>query len=118
MKVIIAGGRDYKSTEQDTLRLNELLNSIPITEVVCGLANGADAYGASWAEFQGLPVAEFPANWDAYGKAAGMLRNKEMADYADAVILFPGGRGTDNMFSLAVEGDLIVHDYRKGLGLF
>lgn len=73
-----------------------------ITEVVCGLARGADIYGRKWAVcVAGLPVKDFPADWKKYGLAAGPLRNTEMAEYADGLIAFQwdGSRGTANMVS-------------------
>lgn len=50
----------------------------------------------------------FPADWGKYGKSAGVLRNKQMAEYADGLIAFWDGksRGTANMIETA-----------KGLGL-
>ena len=41
----------------------------------------------------------FPANWDEHGKAAGPMRNRQMADYADALLALPaksGSKGTLN----------------------
>jgi predicted Rossmann-fold nucleotide-binding protein len=35
-----------------------------------------------------------------------------MAEYADAVALFPGGRGTENMASEAAKAGLKVFDFR------
>lgn len=42
-----------------------------------------------------------PADWDRLGKKAGMVRNAQMADYADAAIVFWDGKsnGTANMIS-------------------
>jgi hypothetical protein len=93
LSVIVAGGRDYRMTPQD----EAWLDTLPIREVVSGGASGADAGGEAWAEKRGIPVRWFPADWDKYGRAAGPIRNRQMAEYADAVVLFPGGRGTDSM---------------------
>lgn len=70
-----------------------------ITEVVCGRARGADTFGAIWAAKQGIPVADFPAEWKKYGRAAGPVRNKEMAIYGEALIVFiwQNSRGSQNM---------------------
>jgi hypothetical protein len=100
MKCIIAGGRNYHLTSEDYA----FLDTLGITEVVCGGAAGADFDGASWAILHGVPVVYFYADWESYGKAAGPIRNRLMAQYCqDSVVLFPGGKGTDSMRSIASE---------------
>ena len=108
MKTIIAGGRDYELSPEDCARLAEL----EISEVVCGCARGADTGGRNWAEALGIPVKLFPADWPRLGSAAGPIRNQQMADYADALVAFPGGRGTADMVRRAKAEGLVVHDWR------
>jgi len=110
MKLIIAGGRDYRLTPKDIERLNALEN---ITEVVSGGAPGADTEGENWAREQSIPVKVFKADWKKYGRGAGPKRNQAMADYADAVALFPGGKGTENMYKQAQKAGLVVYDWRS-----
>ena len=110
MKIIIAGGRDYRFTTRDRTRLNHIEG---VTEVVSGGARGADTEGESWAAFHRIPVRRFLPNWDRYGKRAGMLRNREMAEYADAVALFPGGKGTESMAHEAAVRGLRIYDFRE-----
>lgn len=57
-----------------------------ITEVVSGVAHGVDKLGERWAQAHKIPVKQFPAQWNKYGNAAGPIRNREMAEYADALI--------------------------------
>ena len=101
MKVIVAGGRDYIATSADLKRLKETLISAGCDEVVSGAALGADRVGELMAEYLKIPCVKFPADWDLLGKAAGHARNKQMAQYADAVFLFHGGKGTASMRQLA-----------------
>src|SRR5687767_3965572 len=101
MKLIIAGGRDYKFSVDDFVVLEKLHRQHQITEVVSGKARGADFYGEVWAYEHQIPIKAFPADWKTHGKAAGPIRNQEMARYADAVALFPGGKGTESMFKEA-----------------
>lgn len=46
-----------------------------------------------------MPVEKYPAQWDIYGKQAGVLRNLQMITEGkpDVVVAFPGGAGTANM---------------------
>lgn len=113
MRVIIAGGRTYHFDRQDVLKLNKLLNEMPDMEVVTGCANGADKNGEAWADVMKLKVHRFPAHWNKYGKRAGYLRNVEMSENAEAVVLFPGGRGTDMMYDIAKKKGLIIYDWRE-----
>ena len=110
MKLIIAGGRNYKLTAKDVETLDSLQRCIE--EIVSGGALGADKSGESYAFYKKIPVKRFPADWQTHGRAAGPIRNKAMAEYADAVALFPGGKGTDSMFREAKAAGLTIYDFR------
>ena len=62
-----------------------------ITEVISGAAKGIDHSGENWAEFQRISVKRFKPNWDKLGKAAGPIRNLEMAEYGDALLIIHNG---------------------------
>ena len=84
MKVIIAGSREnctYDHTEYAIIH-----SQFNITEVVSGTANGVDKFGEQYAVKHSIPIKQFPANWKKHGRSAGYIRNKEMVDYADALI--------------------------------
>ena len=108
MRTIIAGGRDFVGKTQDQMVLDYLAMELPITAVLCGMARGADTFGRDWAKEKGIPVSKFPADWDRHGKQAGFMRNEEMARNADALVVFPGGRGTSDMIRRAIEYGLKI----------
>jgi len=112
MKLIIAGGRGYRFTEDDKRFLDSMIHNPGIEEVVSGCCSGADKCGEDWAESRGIPVKRFPAQWHLYGAKAGPRRNKEMAAHADAVALFPGGPGTENVAIWAKRNGLMLYDRR------
>ena len=103
MKLIIAGSRtiNLAPSEMDAVVCRYV--PVAIHEIVCGMARGVDRHAHAWAEpYQrsGIyKIAEFPADWKRHGKAAGPIRNKQMADYADALLAIWDGRsaGTKNM---------------------
>jgi hypothetical protein len=103
MKIIIAGGRDFWDYNLVKSKLDKVLNHYKEFEIVCGKASGADTLGERYAKENNLFVAEFPADWNTYGKKAGYLRNEEMAKYADGLIAFWDGKskGTLSMINLA-----------------
>lgn len=100
MKLIIAGSRDlYWGVFSITEVLAQAEIDDKITEVVSGCATGMDSCGEAWARTRGFPITSYPADWKTHDKAAGPIRNAQMADYADAalVIMRPGSRGSKNM---------------------
>lgn len=131
MKIIIAGGRDFNDMEllerschesfstlsEEGLLTNDVRIDIPNMEIVCGKARGADTLGEEFAKRYGIKIKYFPANWSAYGKSAGYIRNKEMAKYAKedngVLIAFwdKKSKGTKHMIDLANSSGLKVFVY-------
>ncbi len=109
MKTIIAGSRDIEDYAEVVKGIEGA--GFLITEVVSGKARGVDSLGERWAIENFKPVKEFPANWEMHGKAAGPIRNREMANYAEALIAIFDGKspGTKNMIELARNNNLIVY---------
>lgn len=97
MKVVIAGSRSIQKQEDVDYAMS--FCPFEITEVVSGGATGVDTLGENWAKANNIPVKVFPAQWDLHGKAAGFIRNEQMAKYADALIAIWDGksRGTEHM---------------------
>jgi hypothetical protein len=98
VKVIFAGSRTVKDASLPSVALCNSPWLAEITEVVHGGCRGVDSLAHD--AFDGLfPVKVFPADWKAHGRAAGPIRNREMAQYADALIAIWDGksRGTANM---------------------
>jgi hypothetical protein len=100
MKTIIAGSRtiwDYGLIDQAVFE-----SGFDITEVVSGYAQGVDAVGEAWSLVNNIGndhgyATPFRANWDRYGLAAGHRRNKEMGDYAKALIAVWDGKSRENV---------------------
>jgi hypothetical protein len=84
MKVIIAGSRTITNYSLVVEAVKK--SGFEITEVVSGGAGGVDRLGEEWAFEHKVPVKKFPADWKKHGKAAGMIRNKQMVEYSDALI--------------------------------
>lgn len=110
MKVIIAGGRDFKDYNRLKEVCDKILSNQNDIEIVSGTAGGADTLGERYAQEKGYEVKKFPAKWDEYGKKAGYLRNQEMGDYADGLIAFWDGqsKGTKHMIDIANKNGLKV----------
>lgn len=127
MKTIIAGSRNGISEQDVQKAINEC--GWEITEVVCGKAKGADSFGERWAIQNKVPVKEFKPNWEdvsnpnaiikinkfgkKYDSLAGIRRNHEMGDYAEALVAIWDGKspGTKDMIHYAKSKGLKVFVY-------
>lgn len=113
MKLIIAGSRnftDYERLEKEVikfLKYNREYQGEPI-EIISGCARGADKLGIQFGEKFGLEIHKMPADWNAHGKAAGHIRNREMAKIGTHCICFWDGKssGTKGMIELAKKKNL------------
>ena len=110
MRIIIAGGRDFKDYKRLKLVVEHNVQNLDSVEIICGEAKGADILGKQLAISKGWTVHSYPADWERYGKAAGYRRNEEMAKHAEALIAFWDGKskGSANMIKLAQNKGLFV----------
>lgn len=107
-KVVIAGGRDFKDftllcNTMDFL-LKEKVKTHNIT-IISGGARGADNLAKLYARLRGFNLVVMNADWDTHDKAAGFIRNKQMADYTNVVVCFwdNKSRGTKHMIDITTK---------------
>ena len=103
-KVVVAGGRNFNNYQLLNEKLDKILkNKMPNVTIISGTAKGADRLGELYAQHHNIALQQYPANWDFFGRRAGYLRNIQMAEAADAVIVFWDGesRGTKMMIDIA-----------------
>lgn len=115
-KVIIAGSREFDNYDMLKEKCDKIL-SRKVNEgeeivIVSGAAKGADTLGEKYAEEKGYKIERYPANWDKYGKRAGYLRNKKMAEVSNACIVFLSSKaenkGSKMIISIATEEKLLI----------
>ena len=108
MKIIVAGSRDLYRPDL----VGEMLDEAgwKPTHIISGCARGADKAGEAWAQENGVEVIRMPADWGKHGRAAGPIRNREMAKIGDALAVIWDGksRGTANMLEEARKRGLPV----------
>ena len=88
--------------------------------IVHGDAPGLDRMVGMLARKAGFRVERHPADWDRLGKAAGVIRNRQMLDSGlDLVLAFPleDSVGTCDMVNIAREAGVTVrvHHHREGM---
>ena len=108
-RILICGDRNY----QDWIKVQEYLDTISRTTIIIhGGARGADSLAGNLATSLKMKVIKFPANWDKYGKAAGVLRNQQMLDegHPDLVVYFhkdiENSKGTKDMLKRATDSGI------------
>lgn len=135
MRVLVCGGRTFGAAPIDATpeqvehalfeaawlfrALDRLHARLPITALIHGAAAGADMHAGAWAKRRGVPVESYPADWTAYGRAAGPIRNRQMLAQGKPhlVVAFPGGNGTENMKALAQAAGVRVWEPQRPLPL-
>ena len=114
MKLLIAGSRSITNEAVTIKYVHEAIafnNWLP-TEIVSGMAKeGPDAHAIVFATVRSLPLTKFYADWNKYGNSAGMIRNAEMADYADAAVVIWDGSsaGALNMIEQMQKRNKVCH---------
>lgn len=79
---------------------------------------GADHFAGEWARANGVEEIACPADWKAFGRFAGPLRNRNMIGNhrPDAVLVFhedlESSRGTKDMVNQAKRAGLPIHYYQ------
>ncbi len=97
MKLAIIGGRDFPELHV----VIRFVWTLPIdTQIISGGAHGVDSIAVLAAKARQMthePI-ELNADWDKYGRPAGMVRNAEVVKAVDRVVAFwdgesPGTKG-------------------------
>lgn len=109
MKVIIAGSRFITNYELVVEAVKD--SGFEISEVVCGVAQGVDSLGERYAKENGIKLSYFYADWKGLGKKAGLARNEQMGNYADALVLVYDGKspGSTHMLKYAKKKKLKIY---------
>lgn len=91
MRLIIAGSRQL-DVPVDFIEYARQLFKLRPEEIVSGGASGIDAAAENFADKYNYPFHVYRADWDRHGKAAGPIRNSQMAAYGDALLLIWDGK--------------------------
>lgn len=119
-RLLITGSRNWTNRRQmeeilaDAWRNEFIRNSKAI--LVHGAARGADRLAADLWEAHGLPTEAHKAEWDLYGKRAGILRNKLMVELgANLCIAFlrPESIGAVHCAQIAEEAGIQTYRFME-----
>ncbi len=92
----------------------------PDTIGIVGKAKGVDSIGERWLDKNGIDKKPMPADWKTHGRAAGILRNLEMAREAGPngglILIWDGeSKGSKHMLETARKTGMKIFEwvYRK-----
>ena len=117
LRLIVAGGRDFTNYAVlcTVLQAWLLQRGHERVIIISGHARGADALGERFAREQGHDLEIYPADWESFGKRAGLIRNSQMVAIADAAVAFwdVASHGTlDTIQKMQAAGkDVTVYSY-------
>ena len=113
--VIVCGPRDYSNIEFISKTLMALLHQFKEKRhceicILEGGAGGVDLTAKQYAISHKIQYNEVKAEWDKYGRRAGLIRNQKMATMGDCCIAFyNGSKGTTNMIETALKNGLLTY---------
>ena len=93
MKIAIIGSRKISVSDIGRYISNA-------EEIVSGGAKGVDSCVAEYARENGLRLTEFLPQYQQYGRAAPIVRNKQIVEYADTVLAFWDGVSKGTSFTI------------------
>ena len=102
MKIAVIGSRRIKTPDIGKY-------AISADEIVSGGAVGVDTAAREYAIAHNLKLTEFLPDYEKYGRAAPIVRNKQIVDYSDRVVAFWDG---------VSKGTLSVIKYAEKTGKF
>lgn len=100
--VCVCGGRDFDDWHLLDYVLHHVTTWGKVGWMLSGGARGADKMATTWATQHRIATRSLFARWKAQGRAAGPIRNAELAAElvklpAVLVVAMPGGDGTADM---------------------
>ena len=109
MRTIIAGSRSI--TDYNTVVDAVQSSSITPSVIISGTARGVDQLGERYGTEHGIPIERYPAQWKKYKQRAGFIRNVQMGEVADALILVWDGQSNGSKHMLEVAYSMGLHIY-------
>ena len=95
MKLLIVGSRSITAFD--------LSAYVPpdADTIISGGAKGVDALAEQYADFHNLSKYILRPHYERYGRAAPLMRNREMVDIADAVLVIWDGHSRGAQYTIA-----------------
>ncbi|MDR2817111.1 MAG: DUF2493 domain-containing protein [Oscillospiraceae bacterium] len=95
MKVAIIGSRSIDDIKSEFIR-----EHLPqkCSEIISGGSHGVDTLAQKFAADQNIPFRCFLPNYSLYGRIAPIIRNKQIIQHSDFVLVFWDGKSKGSNF--------------------
>ena len=105
-RIVIAGCRYYDNYGEAKQFIDKCISDLRTNNtiiIISGASSGADAIGERYAAENGFEIEKYPADWKRFGRKAGPIRNRQLAELCDIAICFwnENSKGTKSMIDCA-----------------
>jgi hypothetical protein len=107
MNLGIVGSRSFRCNYDAEIRAKEIIlsyiKSNNVNKLISGGADGPDKWAEDVAKENEVEIKVYLPNWDVYGKRAGFIRNKDIVEDTDLMLIFWDGKskGTNHDICIA-----------------
>ena len=91
MRIAVVGSRGIEAVDLDKYVRD-------CDEIVSGGAVGVDSCAAEYAKRTDVRLTEFLPEYDRYGRAAPLVRNRKLVDYSDKIVAFWDGSSKGTLY--------------------
>ena len=112
MRVLVCGTRNFDREEV----IRDVMRRLPGDAVIIeGEAKGADSIARKVAGDRGMSVLRFPADWDKYGRGAGVIRNQQMLDKGRPEVVYAFYMSTEDREKSIGTRDMVRRSVNAGV---
>lgn len=113
MRLCVSGSRTIEDYNLVKTILDGVVHAYDVSYIVAGGAHGVDSLVKQYALENEIKFEEFPAAWDIYHSAAGVIRNMQMVDYTHKTIAIWDGKskGTKSAIDYAKRVNKLLFVY-------
>lgn len=115
INIVICGSRHFTDYSVLSSALDDFLSDFQKDDIciVSGGCRGADSLALRYAQDRSISFLKFPADWQRFGKSAGVIRNFQMLEIAYICFGFHDGvsRGTAHMLRISRKKNIRTEVY-------
>lgn len=104
MKIGVVGSRTFEEYDFLSSNLSAIIESLLIDikeiTIVSGGSRGADELAEWFAKRHGIDTVIYKPDWNKHGKSAGFIRNQQIVDDSDILVVFWNGTSRGSLDSI------------------